>query len=502
MTQVGRKVAVGAVWMVALRFIDRGIGFLSTLILARLLMPEDFGVVAMAMAVFAFIEIGGQFGFDIALIREREATRAQYDSAWTLQVGYGAFTALALAALAVPAADYFSEPRLTGVLLALGAISVVQGLENIGIVNFRKDFQYGKDFQLMLSKKIVAVTVTMGLAFTFRNYWALLGGIATSRVAGVVLSYALHAYRPRLDWSESKGLLTFSRWIVLRGFLDCLIDRGPDFLIGRHLEAGALGLYRVSREIATLPTTELIFPIMRAVFPGYAAMVHDRQKLAQAFLAVQATIVMLTLPAGVGIVILAGPVVHLLLGPKWLETIPLIQILGLYGALTVFQATNMSIFNVLGVPKWGAALKAAEAALLLPGMYVLFRLGHGTYSVAWAIFGAQALVTPIGMALIGRLLPVGFKERITVSWRPLLGTAAMAVALAALPHALGAKPSAVGAALQLTLAIPVGATVFVASVALLWRLAGMPEGPESRLVALLRARLSKLPASASENPPV
>jgi PST family polysaccharide transporter len=488
-TQVERKVAVGAVWMIGMRLFDRSIGFVSTLILARLLIPADFGLVAMAMAVYGFIEMGGQFGFDIAIIRNRQASRAHYDSAWTLSVGYGLFTALALTALAVPSAIYFNEPRLDSVIFVLAAMAMIQGFANIGTVEFRKNFRFGTDFLLTMSQKVSSFVVTIALAYSFRSYWALLGGIATSRVTGVLLSYWLHPFRPRFDRSKIGELLSFSRWIVLRGFIEYVLDRGPDFLIGRFFNASALGLYRVSREISTLPTTELLFPIMRAVFPGYAAVANDRKLLASTFLLAQGSIVTLTLPAGMGIVMLADPIVRLLLGPNWLEAIPLIQILGLFGVVTVFQATNMSIFNVLGKPHWNAALKAGEVTLLVPGIFVAYKMGYGLEGLAWAIFGSHAVVVPVGIFLIERLLQVGFRDRFAVAWRPLLATAIMSIVLwwrfTPSESLSGAKDSA----LLLVVAIPVGACIFAGSILLLWKIAGMPNGPERKLLGFLREKL-------------
>lgn len=485
MNQISKNVTVGAVWMIGMRLIDRGIGFFSTIILARLLVPEDFGVVAMAMAVLSLIEIGGQFGFDVALIRNWQASRAHYDSAWTLSVGYGLFTALALAILAVPSAAYFHEPRLTPIIFVLAVISFIQSLENIGIIYFRKNFQFNKDFQLSFTKKLISFTVTLVLAYIFRSYWSLLGGIAASRISGVILSYWLHPYRPRFNFSEISGLLIFSRWIVLRGIINYFIERGPVFLIGRFFGASVLGMVNISREISTLPTTELIFPIMRAVFPGYAAIAHDRTRLANSFLMVQGVIVLITVPAGVGIVMLADPIVKLLLGSNWLATIPLIQILGLYGAVTVFQATNISIFNVLGKPYWSALLNAAEVIILLPAMYMLFSIGYGVIEAAWLIFVTHALIVPIGMLLIERLLKVGFKDRFAVTWRPLIATATMALMIELILFLFGSAANASNAALQLVVTIPIGAIVFMLTTLVLWKFVGMPNSPEKKLIFII-----------------
>jgi lipopolysaccharide exporter len=485
--------------MVGLKIIERGIGFVSTLVLARLLVPADFGLVAMAMAVFAFVEVAGSFGFDLALIRDRQTHRTQYDSAWTLQVGYAIAAGAALAALAIPTASFFAEPRLQAVMLVLAAVAVAQGFENIGIVDFRKDFQYGRDFQLMLLKKLTSFVVTMALAYLYRSYWALLGGMVTSRVAGVVLSYAMHPFRPRFDTSQVAGLMRFSRWIVLTRVIAYFGNRGPDFVLGRILDASALGLFRVSLEVATLPTTELLFPVMRAVFPGYAAVAHDRKALARAFLLVQGFIVMLTLPAGVAILLLADPIVHLLLGPKWLDAIPLIQILGLFGAVSVFQATNVSVFHVLGVPKHAATLKALEVALVLPLMFWVLWQGYGLEAAAWSVFAAQAVVVPVGMLLLARQLGIGWTDRMRVTWRPMLGTAVLALAIHAAMRLTGPASSAIEAGMQIGLAAPAGLLAFAATVFALWHLSGRPPGPEQNVLELHRRKRPK-PVAAADPP--
>lgn len=488
MSGFGKQIAGGAAWMVGMRFIERGIGFVSTLILARLLVPEDFGIVAMAMAVYAFIEVAGQFGFDFALIRDRQAGRAEYDSAWTLGVCYGIFAAVALSLLALPTAAFFSDPRLEGVMYAMAAIAFIQSLENVGTIEFRKHFQFDRDFLLVFAKKLIAFSVTISLALALRSYWALIAGTAASRIAGVALSYIMHPYRPRLSFSRTRELFGFSKWIVSARLVQYFGNRGPDFMIGRFLDAASLGFYRVAHEIATLPTSELIQPIMRAVFPGYAAVANDRQALARAFLTVQGAILLLTLPAGVGIVLVAEPLVLVLLGSKWAPAIPLVQILGLYGAITVFQSTNHSVFNVLGVPYWGTALMLIETLILLPGIFFALGGGYALAEVVWVIVFAHLTIIPLGMALVARLIGISFADRLRVSWRPLLSVALMIAALLAAREAFSASTSSL---VQLLLLIPLGAFAYSTSILALWLASGRPAGIEATLIAALQARLRR-----------
>src|SRR5688572_707114 len=126
-----RAIAKGAAWMVVAKLTERSLGLISTLVLARLLVPADFGLVAMAMSVIALIELATAFGFELALIQRQNPTKEHYDTAWTLNVTLGTSSALVTAALAYPAALFFDEPRLVLVMVALAGSWAIQSFENI-----------------------------------------------------------------------------------------------------------------------------------------------------------------------------------------------------------------------------------------------------------------------------------------------------------------------------------------------------------------------------------
>ena len=194
---VNRGMAKGAAWMVAMRLSIRFVGIISTIILARLLVPADFGLVAMATMIYGFIEIMSQFSFDVVLIQKQDAEPDYYDTAWTLSILRGLATALVLFAGAGIAADFFGDQRLVEIIYVLCLAAFVGGFTNIGIVDFRKDMNFGKDFQYIVGVKLFSFVVTLVFAFMLRTYWALVIGIASSTLAQLGLSYFMHPFRPR-----------------------------------------------------------------------------------------------------------------------------------------------------------------------------------------------------------------------------------------------------------------------------------------------------------------
>lgn len=493
--------AVGALWMVGLRFIERAIGFVSTLVLARLLVPADFGLVAMAMTVFAFVEIAGYFGFDLALLRDKDAPREAFDSAWTLYVIHGVVAFLVLLGLAWPSAHFYGDERLMPVMAVLGVIALVQGFDNIGTVYFRKEFRFGTEFRMMLYRKLVAFVVTVSLAVWWRNHWALIGGMVAQRVTGTVLSYTMHPFRPRFDLSHARALFRFSGWIVVARLMEYSKDRGPDLLIGRWLDSAALGLHRLSVELATLATSELTVPILRAVFPGYAAVAHDRQALAKSFLRVQGSIVLVSLPVGLCFVLMPDLVVRALLGTKWSEATPLVMVFGLAGCASMIQMTSYAIFEVLGQPHRSVWLRLTENLLLLPSVAAVLWTGGGLVEAAWCLVAVQLLLIPISAYLIHGLLPLTLAQRLSVLWRPALGAAVMVTVLTAVRPWMPAVADSLMAFAHLFALGAIGVGSFALAVFGAWWLGGRPHGPEASLVAWLAGKFGRgAPAGTTVQP--
>ena len=488
MNDIKSKMAAGAAWLVLFRLTERSIGIVSTLILARLLVPADFGLIAMAMSMLAALELLGAFSFDLALIQNQNAQRHHYDTAWTFGVFFSIFKALALCALAIPVANFYSEPRLELLMYSLAVVTLLEGFVNIGIVAFQKDLELHKEFQLGLIKKLAGFIVTVSLAIWLRSYWALMAGILATRVVGLVLSYRLHPFRPRLSMTGASELFNFSKWLLLNNFLIFLNNRGADLVIGRLAGARELGLYSVAYEISNLPTTELVWPISRAVFPGYARMANDLAQLRTAFVQVLGLVALITVPAGVAIALLAEQIVQVLLGSKWVEAAPLIQVLAIFGVVRSLHGPTGSIYLALGKPHFVAWLQFVQLVVAIGSMVALLpRLGLIGAGYALLAGASLAMVLNYGFALRDLKLPM--LDLVRELWRPILG----AMAMAAVVHTAGPhwpiENSVFGRAAQLALLGALALGSYIIAVGSFWFSAGKPEGAEALVLRIGMRRL-------------
>ncbi|MES2152917.1 MAG: lipopolysaccharide biosynthesis protein [Pseudomonadota bacterium] len=464
--------ANGIAWMVGARLADRLIGVFSTLILARLLMPSDFGLVAMATAIGAVLDLLGSFSFELALIQNPDAERKHYDTVWTFNVIFGAVCALGMVVLAELAAGFYREPRLPAVMYVLSASYLMVGLNNIGVVAFRKDLNFKQEFKFILARRVVTFFITIAAAWLLKSYWALLIGMTVGRLVSLHLSYSMNAYRPKLSLAAAGELFQFSKWLVVNNFLNFLLHDGCTFVIGRIFGATSLGVYTVSYEISNLPSTELVAPINRATFPGFSK-IAERAGICDAYLKIFGMICLLILPVGLGIAAVARPLVQVALGEAWISAVPLIALLALHGALMATQGNNSPVWMALGHPRTTTIMTGAFLCVLFPALY-FFLHTYGIVGAGYAYLLANLATLPFSMAASRTLLGFQWRDLLSRSWRPASGGGIMYGWVVLLDHQLAAVTPLTALVLE-TLS---GALVYALTVLALWWAAGRPAGAE------------------------
>lgn len=470
--------------MVGFKLLDKSVGLISTVVLARVLTPADFGLVAMAMAVVALLGLMGAFGFESALIQRQDNDRSHYDTAWTFSVIFGVGVAILLLLLAVPAASYYREPRLELMLPALAIGAFIGGFDNIGTVAFRKELNFSMEFKFLLIKRLAAFAVTITLALTFRSFWALIAGTIAGKVMSVFISYLLHPYRPRFTLAARADLLHFSKWIFISNLIQFLHSRSTDFILGRTVGSHGLGLYNIAVEIASMPSTELIAPLNRAVYPAYARLSTSEDKLRERFLEVFGIISLVAFPVAVGLYCVSDLVVRVLLGPQWHEAVPIMQIAGLAGLIGALQSNMYLVLLAKGQPKANTLLAAGLLVLSLPAI-VYASLHYGVVGAAYAHLGAAVLSFVGIVAVFSRIVGMPIMSLFSVIWRPLVASGAMALGLTEIAVLWQQQYFNVGVMVHLMAQVLVGAFMYLCMATMLWWLAGRPAGSEQMLLRVL-----------------
>ena len=397
----------------------------------------------------------------------------------------------ALAAAAGPLAAMFSDQRLAPILFLLAVGVLVTSFENIAVVDFRKDLQFHKEFVYRTIPKIGSFVIAIPLALILRDYWALVVGMVVGQLAGVLLSYTMCTYRPRLSISVWRELMHFSKWLLLNNFLYFAYYRIDTFVIGRFAGAQPLGLFRLAHEIASLPTTEMVAPIRAALLPGYAKLASDRERLMSSFTATFWTIVIVAMPVAAGLGLTADPLVRLTLGNKWLEAIPLLEVLCLAGVINVCTANTWPVFIALGRPWINTALTALGVVLLVP-LLLWSVQAAGALGGAWALVTVAAVVLGANLFATLRLLRLAGRQLLRETWRPLAAVVIMSGAMLVVPALWAQTEGILATMLLLVCSITTGAATYLTSLWILWRLTGFMEGPEQTAIWLLRTSIDRV----------
>lgn len=474
--------------MIALRWSIRGIGLVSTVILARLLTPDDFGIVAMGSLIIGLLAVFSELGAWQLLMRTKDPGPEFYNTAWTVTLLQSLFLAGIIFLSAPYAAEFFNEPRVVEVIRWLSLGAVIGGFRNIGVINFRKELEFDKDFKFELLLKFSAFVVTLSLAFYFRTYWALVFGTIVGSLVGVIWSYVMHPYRPRLSLSAWREFLTFSMWITPSGIANFLNKKADTFIVGHIGSASELGVYNVASELSGMATNEIVQPIGRALYPNYAKLKEDPEKLLDAFVNVLKTVAIICCSFGVGLALVAEDFVYVVLGDQWGNSVPLMQWLAIFGAVGgLGHVLGGHIFVVMGREKL--------MFLLIGIRLIIFSAGVAFAGFVWGeielIAAAATLTTAFYVVILScciqLVVNVTPMQVALALLRPLASSGVMILVLLNIDLA-----PASGHALSLAADVVLGATVFISSLALFWFVAGRPPGPEKTVVSLINQRMALL----------
>lgn len=474
----------GSAWALLMRWGMRSIGIVSIMVLARLLTPEDFGIVAMNAATIGMIHVFSDMGIPMMILREKSLTSKLCHTAWTLQLLQGIAIALVLIAVAPLAVRYFGEPRLLDVVYVAAGMAVITGAESIGMVLVRRELDFAKDFRFNMYKRVIVFVVTIILAIILRDYWALIFGQVCGALGGLALSFGMHSYRPRLSLKHSKRFLIFSLSIIPLSIGRFLVGKVDFLVVGRLSTTALAGSYQVIADLASMTTQEITAPVGRALFPSYAKLLDRPEELSAAFLRVFGSIAMICVPLGLGLSAVADDFVRVLLGDQWIDGVPLLQwlaVLSVAGALN--RNMSGSILVVTGHERLSMYAVWCQLAALVPAVLIGGHL-NGALGVAQGATVAALLVVPLMAQFLTMAVQLNIGALVRAVSRPLIAGALMVTALE-----LIALDGFGLAAVRLFFDVLIGAAVYAATVFCLWWATGRPAGVEASAVAWLTSKV-------------
>lgn len=467
-------------------FYSRIVNLLMTIFLARLLVPADFGLVALGTTLLLMLNSVTDISVASALIHHKSLVEKDFDTAFTLSTARGVLVALILVGSGFIMAEAYGDDRILGICAGLSLRPFLSGIGSPRYVLYSKELQFGtvaiQEGLNYTGQFLISVTI----AYMTQSYWAIVAGAVFGTVIGTSISYLVAPYRPRLSLASWRKLLGFSVWLTLNQFLTIVGNRFENFLAGGWLGLAVFGAMNVGNNMAGVITQSAIAPIQRVLFPSFAKISHDAARLKAAFQKSQASLFALAFPVGVGTALVAEPFVYLALGPKWPVAVVVIQTIApVLGAQIVFGPTN-ALCNAVGATRMlfnrGLVLVLFRVPLVLFG---LFFFGLPGLLVARALSGG-IVASIANFFLVRKLIDLSIWEQVAVTWRSWFSGAAMTVLCLAVRFYLGPVTNYYDAATMLAIQIPLGAISYFGLHAIFWTTSGRsPIGIEEEILKFL-----------------
>lgn len=475
----------GAIWTVGTRWVVKALGFVNTVIMARLLVPEDYGIVAMGMLMVGFIQTFLDFSATIALLRKKEITKEEIDSAWTLRLLQSVLAGLVIAITSPIAVRYFGEPRLFPVLLTFALCVMLAGGSNVAQTLALREYNFSLDFKITALGKLTSVLATVLFGFFLRDYRALTLGIVFGYISPLILSYIFHPYRPRWDISKIPEIWHLTKWLLLSNIGGFLMSKCDELIAGRLASTAEFGAYNVGSDFGQLPVAEIGPALQRATLPVLASIKGDYERTRQAVLKTLSAVSTIVWPIAFGFAAVALDATRLVLGERWLTIVPFVEVFSIVAALQSSLGPLRSFLTLRGQTQvqstitWVQLLFFIVAALILTPEFHLLGLAYAR--IVSALANWIFLLTAAS-----RYCELTWKSTLTHAYRPIILSILMYSVVSKITCAIETE------VIRLPVGIVSGILFYITFLWTTWHLSGRPEGLESTVIDRWETRRNNL----------
>jgi O-antigen/teichoic acid export membrane protein len=484
--------------MVVARLISRVIDLVTMLILARLLSPADFGLVAIAMTVVLIIEAALELPLSQALVRLPEIKESYYNTAFTLGILRGALLCGSISLIAVPFASFYHHPGLAVLIQVLSIAPAARGLLNPKMAEFAKNMNFKYEFRFELVGKVFAFAVGIAVALLTHSYWSIALCSVTAPVVIALQSYCLVPFRPKLTLVDWRVFSDFLGWISLSQIVFAINWQFDQLLLGKLMRPSQLGLFSTANNITAIPMTALFSPILRPLLSAFTMVRDEPARLRSSYQNAASAVVTIGLPLLVGQSAVAGPTVRLLLGSKWLGAIPMVHWLSLSLVPALFGILMTPLGMALNETKQMLWRNLLQMCVKLP-FVIVGAIMYGFAGVIGARLISESVNALLCMLIVRRLIGASVASQMANCQRSIVSTILMGALLSICASWLNFGPGPWMQLTQLTTDVAIGATAYCGSLLMLWRLAGKPPGIEAIFIRMIENFLRRLRRSPIEN---
>lgn len=462
-----RATLQGTLWSYASRYSGKLLVFVSTAILARLLLKEDFGIAGYALVIIGFLEVLEGLGIGPAIIFYH-GDKKKLNTAFWLGLGVGGVLfALSYFVAAPLAGAFFQDPRAVPVTRALGLEFVISAFALVHSALLTQRLAFGRKFIPEMSRSISKGVASILLALLGFGAWSLILGQLVGVLVQTIVYWIVVPWRPSFQFQRkiARAMLSYGTSVVSISGLGILMLNLDYLLIGRYMGAAALGVYTLAFRVPELLVKQLCNVVGNVTFPVYSQMRDDGGALKEGFLVTMRYLTMATIPLALGLALVAEPFVLTFFTEKWAEAIPVMAAISLYTLLRSLVFNSGSVYKAVGRPELLSRLSFLQALVTIPVLWWTAVNYNTIIAIAWAQVVLALLAGAVKLAMAARLIELELKKLVQTFLPSLFAGGVMVMAVWGTAQLLAGAPPLAALISQ----VAVGAVVYGTVIFLLQR---------------------------------
>lgn len=404
---------------------------ITLLILARLLIPDDFGIVAIGLFVLNALNQISDLGVMSAIIHKQDGREKAISTGFFMRFGFGLCAYLAIA-LTVPYwATMFGNDAIIDVVRVISLSIIISsfGFGSLIKLNLALDFKKISIAQGIMN--LVYGVVAVASAFMGYGYWSMVYGELFSWLVWAIVIYILAPWHITFgfDLYLAKDLLNYGKHILASALVIFAITNLDDVIIGTTLGLWILGLYYIAYKWGTIAATQLTQVVNRVMFPTYSKIRENPEVLKSAYLKTLHYVTFLSIPISVGLIVIASDFITYVIGRKWMPALLPLILLCVFGLLRSISANSGSVFKAVGRPDMLFKISLTSLFLKLIMIFSVIYLGFGIVGVAFAVTSSSIFITQVNVYYSCKYTRSSVREVLTSLWSPSVSSVVMAITL-------------------------------------------------------------------------
>lgn len=397
-------------WNLLDKLVSQGAGFVINLILARLLLPEDFGLIGMVIVITGFAAVFSDFGLGSAIIQKKELTARDLDSVFWTNLLVGILLTAIVFFSAGPIAGFYGISSLKPITQLLSLTYFISSINTVQLALLRKKMDFGSIFRINASATLVSGGLAIGMALTDWGVYSLVWKLIVGTLMTCLVLWFRGSWRPGLNWSRDslRSIMGFSLPLLGNQSLNYWVRNIDNLLIGKYIGDAALGFYNQSYRIMLIPVRQISGVMSGVLFPSLSEIQDDKERIKAIYLKTTRLLSFITFPLMFGLCALAEPFVQVLLGEKWLPMVPVLQYLSIVAAFQSIGTLNGNIFQATGKTTYQLIVGLPPRMLYI--LAILLGLRYGIEGVAWNYMLAVIFSSFYMYFFVGRIISASLIE--------------------------------------------------------------------------------------------